>query len=121
VLGEVGALGVPVLDVINKCDRLAPDERRALAAARPEAALVSARSGAGVEDLVTRVARTLDMDAERVSLSLDNGSDADRRLIADLYRHARVVSHEMHDGRVAIEADVPKRLLARLSNGTVLR
>ena len=31
-----------------------------------------------------------------------------------MYRHARVVSHVTNDGRVAIEADVPRRVLDRV-------
>jgi hypothetical protein len=31
-----------------------------------------------------------------------------------VYRHARVVSHVTNDGRVEIEADVPRRVLERV-------
>lgn len=121
VLEEVGALSVPMIDVLNKCDRLEPDARAALAAARPGAALVSAASGDGVDDLVVRVAKALDMDAERVAMTFDAASEADRRLIADLYRHARVISHETDAERILISADVPRRFLARLAHVAVTR
>jgi GTP-binding protein HflX len=113
VLAEVGAAKVPVVDVMNKMDRLEPSARAAIVAGRPEAAIVSARGGEGIETLVERIAKILDMDAERVRLSLDASEEADRRVIADLYRHARVVRHENVDGQIEIEADVPRRLLAR--------
>lgn len=118
VLAEVGAGGVPTIDVINKSDRIAPAEREALAAARPGAVLVSAATGRGCDALVDRVAAALDMNAERVSMSFDSTREADRRLIAELYRHARVVSHHAEGGRVSIEADVPRRLLPRLGHAT---
>lgn len=117
VLAEVGAEAVPVIEVMNKSDRLDSGEREGLSAARPDAVLVSALDGAGIDDLITRVARALSMDAERVRLALDSSQESDRRLIADLYRHARVVSHQDEGGHVAIEADVPRRMLPRVLSG----
>ena len=113
VLAEVGAEKVPMVEVFNKCDRLTAEERAALEAARPDAVRISAREGTGRTSLLERVAAELDMDAERVRLSLDTATEADRKLLADLYRHARVVSHINDDTRVVIEADVPRRLLPR--------
>ena len=52
VLEEVGASSVPVVEVYNKIDTITPDERRRIAAADPAAVLISARSGAGVDELV---------------------------------------------------------------------
>jgi GTP-binding protein Era len=49
----------PVITVINKIDLLNADQREALSAAQPEAALVSAQTGAGVETLVARLAEQL--------------------------------------------------------------
>jgi len=68
-----------------------------------------------VEIIASRVA----MDAERVRLEFDGGREADRRLVADLYRHARVISHVTSDDRVSIEADVPRRLLERFLRAKV--
>jgi hypothetical protein len=55
------------------------------------------------------------MDTERLCLRLDGRLDPDRRLIADLYRHAHVVSHVTTDEGVAIEADVPRRLVDKFA------
>ncbi|HWB17499.1 MAG TPA: GTPase HflX [Vicinamibacterales bacterium] len=115
VLAEVGASALPTIDVFNKIDLLDDDAQQALRAARPDALLLSAASGAGRDALVDAIAAGLAMDAERVHLELDNRLDRDRRLVADLYRHARVVSHTTSDAdRVSIEADVPRRLLDRV-------
>jgi GTP-binding protein HflX len=113
VLGEVGAGAVPMLDVYNKIDEVEPAEIERRVAADPQAIWISARSGIGREDLLARVSAALSMDAERTHFTLDDHRDTDRRLIADLYRHARVVSHTTSDGRVSIEADVPRRWLTR--------
>jgi GTP-binding protein HflX len=115
VLEDVDAGGVPTIDVFNKIDRLDDEARRALRAARPDALLLSAASGDGREALVEAIAAGLAMDAERVHLELDGRLDRDRRLLADLYRHARVLSHTTSEAdHVSIEAEVPRRLLDRV-------
>jgi GTP-binding protein HflX len=113
VLAEVGAAEVPILDVFNKCDRLDDAERSRLQAQHPAAVFISALSGLGRSELVEIVASRLEMDSERVRLRLDGRVEADRRLVADLYRLARVVRHTTNGHRVAIEADVPRRLIDR--------
>jgi GTP-binding protein HflX len=116
VLTEIDATHVPMLEVHTKIDLLTPVQARALQAAHPDAVLLSAHRGDGVDRLIDVIAARLEMDAERVHLELDSGRDADRRLVADLYRHARVLSHVATGTRVAIEADVPRRLVGRFAH-----
>jgi GTP-binding protein HflX len=111
VLEEVGAQGVPMLEVLNKIDLLQRDERDRVATAHPGAQLISALRGDGRTELVDAIAARLDLDTRRVTLEFDDHSEADRERIAAVYRHARVLQHRSHDGRVSIEADVPRRLL----------
>ena len=59
------------------------------------------------------------MDAERARFDLDDSREADQKLIADLYRHATVLSHTAKDGHVSIEADVPRRLIGRFTRARV--
>jgi hypothetical protein len=47
-------------------------------------------------------------------LEFDEANADDRERIARVYRHARVLSHVTSGGRVAIEADVPRRVLDRV-------
>ena len=115
VLEEVGAVSVPVVDVYNKIDAITPDERRRIAAADPAAALISARTGAGVAELVQMIASRVALDTRRITIAFDTGKEFDRQQIARLYRIARVVSHVATNGRVVIEADVPRRYIARLT------
>ena len=108
VLVEVGAQHVPVLDVFNKIDLVEPLEHfQHLQAALLGPALLDAIAG------------RLALDAERVHLSLDSSSAADRRLLSDIYRHGRVVNQTNDNDRVAIEADIPRRLLSRFAHVTV--
>jgi GTP-binding protein HflX len=115
VLEEVGAAEVPMLDVYNKADALTADERRRIADRDPAAAIISARSGEGIDELVQMVASRLALDTRRITITFNSGTEFDRRQIARLYRVARVVSHVATNGRVVIEADVPRRYIERLT------
>jgi GTP-binding protein HflX len=113
VLDEVGAAGVPRLDVFNKCDLLETSERVRLQASRG-AACISALYGQGRQELLDMVTRTLALDTRRVQFDFDGRRQTDRDRIARIYRHARVVRHVTVDHHVCIEADVPRRLLGQI-------
>ena len=55
VLADIGAAEVPELIVLNKADRADPAVLAALRAAHPGAVVVSARTGAGIDDLRTAI------------------------------------------------------------------
>jgi len=115
VLEEVDALEVPLIEVYNKCDALTPDERRRLAEQDPSAILISALTHDGVDDLVETVASKLALDVVRMTLTFDPDDAGDRERIGRVYRYARVASHESRDDRIVIVADVPRRLIDRVS------
>ncbi|MEO8482914.1 MAG: GTPase HflX [Acidobacteriota bacterium] len=119
VLAEVDAEHIPMVDAFNKIDRLEPLELAALKTAHPEALWLSAQDGTGRSELLGAIAGRLDMDATRVTLSIDSSNEDDRKLLADLYRHGRVVSQTAADARVSVEAEIPKRLLSRFARVTV--
>jgi GTP-binding protein HflX len=114
VLEEVEASEVPQVLVLNKVDRLAPEELDRLRVADPDALLLSAKSGEGRGALLDAVARALALDACRVTLDLDASSEADRALVARLYREGRVLAHDLDGGRLRLQAEVSRRLLDRL-------
>ena len=60
VLGELGVLSKPRIEVLNKIDLLSPLERDSLAASG--AVAVSAKSGQGIEDLLERIDAALIAD-----------------------------------------------------------
>jgi GTP-binding protein HflX len=115
VLEEMGATEVPVIDVYNKVDAITPDERRRLREGDPGAALISATTGHGVDELLEMVAARVALDTRRITIAFDSGKEFDRQQIVRLYRVARVVSHVATNGRVVIEADVPRRFIERLT------
>lgn len=114
VLTEVEAADVPRVHVYNKCDLLGPDELRRLQASDPQALFISARTGSGRDELLEATAARLSLDVQRVTLEFDPRSEADRAQVARLYRDARVVQHIESGDRLAIEADVPRRVLDRM-------
>jgi GTP-binding protein HflX len=93
VLSEVDAANVPSVDVFNKCDRLDAAERARIRALHPGALCVSATTGEGRDDLIAAMEARLALDTARVTLELDAS-----------------------DGRISIEADVPRRLLTRVTS-----
>jgi GTP-binding protein HflX len=116
VLEEVHAADVPLLDVMNKCDRLEEPERRRIQQGWPDAWLVSAATGDGCGELLDAIAARLGLDTCRVTLEFDPECEADRARIGQLYRHAKVIGHVARHDLVSIEADVPRRLLSRFTH-----
>jgi GTP-binding protein HflX len=116
VLEEVGASDVPTVSVYNKLDAITADERRRLREGEPSAALISATLGTGVAELLQMIASRLALDTRRVTITFDSGKEFDRQQIGRLYRVARVISHVATDGKVIIEADVPRRFIERLTS-----
>jgi GTP-binding protein HflX len=114
VLDEVEATDVPLIEVYNKCDQIGPEEQRRIRDTDPAVLCISALRGEGLDELIDTVVSHLALDVTRVKLSFNLDKPADREQIARLYRHARVLEHETRDGRVAIVADVPRRLVAQL-------
>jgi GTP-binding protein HflX len=112
VLEEVGAADVPVIDVYNKCDQLSAADLKRLGDADPSAVCISALRRHGIDELLERITAHLALDVRRITLSFDPDDPVDRDLIARLYRHTRVLTHESRDGRVSIVADIPRRSLA---------
>lgn len=113
---NVGA--TPRLHVWNKIDLLAPAEVKRLAAGidgnstGPTHAVVSARSGEGLESLLFLIDRTLSQDPvveERFEFSA-----ADGERLAMLHRLGTVLSTHFEDDRVLVRARVRSSLRERL-------
>ena len=115
VLEEVGAADVPVVEVYNKIDGVDAVDRRRIQDGNPAAVLISARTGEGVDELLQVIASRVALDTRRITITFDTDKEFDRQQIARLYRVARVVSHVATNGRVVIEADIPRRFIERLT------
>ena len=117
VLEEVGAGEVPTLVVFNKCDLLSTEELNRLKSMFPAAVFVSALRGMGQPELLEIVASRLAMDTTVVRMTFDPDEPTHRKAIAELYRQAKVLSHVVVEGKVMIDADMPRRLLERVPRG----
>jgi GTP-binding protein HflX len=116
VLTEVGAERVPTVEVFNKCDQLEAGERARVRAVHPGALCVSALTGEGRDDLIAVLESRLALETTVVRFEFRPDEDGDRQRIAQLYRVGRIRSHVATDGRVSIEAEVPKRMVSRLQS-----
>jgi GTP-binding protein HflX len=110
VLKEIGAGERPSLLVLNKADQASPERLAALAEARPGCATVSALKGEGLQPLLDRVAARLALGPRRVRLRFAAG---DERGISRVYATGRVLRHDVEDGHVLLEAELPERALER--------
>ena len=113
VLAEVGVREFPQTLVFNKCDRLDGADRAFLMRKHPGGLCVSARTGLGRDELIDMVTETLKMESSRVVFAFDHTDPVDRERLAELYRHGRIVRQVSEDGLVSVEAEVPRRLMAR--------
>jgi len=110
VLREIGAADHPRLPVLNKADLVPPARAAGLRAARPDAVLVSASTGRGLDELAAALSRRLALAPRRVRLRFPS---RDARAIAGVYAAGRVVAHEVRGDEVTLEAEIPERLLER--------
>ena len=118
VLAEVDAEKVPSIEVFNKCDAISAGERARIRSLHPGALCVSAITGEGRDDLIAAMESRLALDTAKVVMQF-NGGDADRDRIAHLYRIGRILRHVAVDGRVSIEAEVPRRVLDRFPSAVL--
>ena len=115
VLAEVGAGRVPVLEVFNKCDRIDEVERQRLRSTYPAALCVSALTGQGREEIIDAMESRLALDTTHVAVEFSS-SEESRARVAELYRVGRILRHVTSDGHIAIEAEIPRRLLSRFQD-----
>jgi GTP-binding protein HflX len=109
VLEEIGAGERPTIVVLNKTDlpgatvpRPVLDTRRG----EGEVVQVSARTGAGLRDLLRAIEAALGAGKEEVHCTL--GAD-EGRLLAWMRRLGRIVREEYHDGVVEVTALLPPK------------
>ena len=108
VLEEIGAGGAPRIIAMNKIDLAQNGARHAEGF---DTIAISARTGAGLDDLLRAVARFFAASREEVSVTLE-ASRGD--LVAMARREGQVLSEEYDDGRVSMRALVSSAVAGRL-------
>jgi GTP-binding protein HflX len=113
VLEEIEAGSTPRLLVMNKVDLLDADARRELALRQPEAVLVSAEAGEGLEELRSRIARQIAEALMEVELLVPFA--AGERL-SELHEVAGDLEREDREDGVLVRARLPAALADRFSD-----
>ena len=109
VLTEIGAGDVPRIVVMNKMDRVTPEEEPTRRV--DDAVRVSAVTGQGLDALGTRIERALDARLQRVRWELPA---ARGDLLSLLRRTGRILEESYHDGVVRVTAVVPPNVAGRV-------
>ena len=119
ILRELGVDGRPRLRVLNKMDRLTPEERNAITSSSGRSSgacgspvLVSALTGEGIEELLRRMDAEMPTDPV-VSLSIRLPL-AEGRTLAMIHALGRVLHSEIDDSHMRLEAEVPASIAKRL-------
>jgi GTP-binding protein HflX len=118
VLKEIGAGDLPVELVLNKIDAVDSLRRRRLVNRFPDALLVSARTGAGLDELRARVAERFGerFEAVRLLIPYDQGAK-----LAELYALGTPVDERFdREEGVYVRARLPRRELRRFGPYLVL-
>jgi GTP-binding protein HflX len=104
VLREIGAEGVPSRLVMNKVDRLTPEQLEALTSELPEAWFLSAKRPADVAELRTRLLEFFESSYVEAELLVPYTA---QRLLSEMHELGRVVStaYEDEGTRVLFRAD----------------
>jgi GTP-binding protein HflX len=109
-LRDIGATQVPVLLALNKIDRLdEPGEISELVAEFPNSLAISAKTGQGMEGLLSRIEHVLEASlvSVRVLVPYQQGD-----LVALLHRQGHVKREEHGLEGTLIEGQIPARLVA---------
>jgi GTPase len=119
ILSELGVADRPLLHVLNKIDRLAPEQREALENSllntrngNSAPLLVSALTGQGLDELLRRMDDALPVDP-LVSLSLRLPL-AEGRTLALIHALGRVLHSEVDDSHMRLEVEAPASVVRRL-------
>jgi GTP-binding protein HflX len=113
VLDEIGAHDLPRELVVNKIDAVDEVRPRRLAARFPDAVQVSARTGAGLDDLRARIASRFEDRFEPVRLLLPHSEGSK---LAELYELGAPIEERVdHPEGVLVRARLPQRELRRFA------
>ncbi|MDR2931538.1 MAG: GTPase HflX [Oscillospiraceae bacterium] len=114
LLRELGVDGTPVLTVLNKADRISvlPD------APGKNTAVISAKTGAGLDSLLEKIAALLEPSQRRLQLLIPYDKGA---LIAKIREEGKIFSQEYAENGTALDALVDRKLFSKVSDYVVSR
>lgn len=115
ILRELGVDSRPRLRVLNKIDRLPPEEREALGKTIGDEGaplLVSALTGKGIDELLRRMDAKMPTDPV-VTLSIRLPL-AEGRTLAMIHALGRILHTEIDDSHMRLQAEIPASIAKRL-------
>jgi GTPase len=112
ILRELGVADRPRLRVLNKMDRLTPEQRAGVNKGDRAPVLVSALTGEGIEELLRRV--DLEMPTDPLVWFSVRLPLAEGRTLAMIHALGRVLHSEVDDSHMRIDAEVPASIAKRL-------
>jgi GTPase len=112
LLAEIGASEIPELLVINKSDSLNAGQRQRIQNLFPEAVMISALNGDGLEQLLESVAESLTRHLVVLSLSIpyDRGD-----LVAAAHRLGEVIEEKHDEAGTVLDVRLPATAADRFS------
>jgi GTPase len=113
VLEEIGAGDAPRLLVLNKADLLSEEERRDAFLRHPDATLISAESGEGLEELRKRIDAAFEETLRSIELLIPY-TEGGR--LSELHELAGGLEREERDDGVLVHARVPASELHRFAD-----
>lgn len=112
-LNEIGAGDIPILTVYNKIDRLEKDKLRdAQASLEPGALMISAKSGDGLEEVLSAIGQALFADYKNVTVLLPYEQG---QLVSIFHEKGHVESIQHQSDGIRITGMLPKQLAAQFS------
>ncbi len=118
ILSDLGVNDRPMLRVLNKIDRLSPEEVQALGESK-EKVPVSALAGTGLEKLLQKIDELVPVDPMvrlKIRLPLSDG-----RTLALVHGFGRVIRSRVEHSHIALEAELPESIARRLQLWTAIR
>ncbi len=107
LLEELGAKGTPVLSVLNKCDLvfITPPEG-------PHTALISAKTGHGMPELLQKIAALLPPSQQRMTLLIPYEAGG---ILAEIRRDGKIFSEDFDEKGTIVDALVDIKLLHKVT------
>lgn len=110
LLGELGAESVPVLTVLNKCDKLPQGEPLTL---NKSTAAISAKSGAGLDKLLEKIALNLPETHRHLHLLIPYDKSG---LIGEIRQNGKVYAEEYRENGTYLDANVDLKICHRVQD-----
>jgi GTP-binding protein HflX len=112
VLDDLGVRDAPTLVLLNKADAITDQSiLTILRQTQPDALLISARTGEGLEVLRNVVDARVQGNKQRLTLSI---SATNGKALNFLERFADILDRQFNDGRAILEVRIPPRALEHL-------